>query len=50
MQHLFRRPPFMHHHKLKVAGMVQFNKITVMPNGMMNLPISYLTRVSKGAK
>lgn len=40
----------MHHHNLGVDRMVQFNKIMVMPNGMMNLPLTYVTRVSTGGK
>ena len=40
----------MHHHNLGVDCMVQFNKIMVMPNGMMNLPLTYLTRVKTGAR
>ena len=41
---------FMQHHNLRTDRMVQFNKITLMADGMMNLPLTYLTRISKGAK
>ncbi|MBV9241519.1 MAG: hypothetical protein JO314_05880 [Acidobacteria bacterium] len=41
---------FMHHHNIGAECMVQFNKITIMPNGTMNLPLNYITRVSTGAR
>ena len=30
--------------------MLQFNKISAMPDGMMVLPLAYITKVRSGAK
>lgn len=48
--YLIQAAAFAQHHNLRPECMLQFNKITVMPNGMMNLPLAYLTRVTRGAK
>jgi len=45
-----RAAAFMQHHNFMTPFMVLFNKITVMPDGMMHLPLAYVTRVSRGAR
>jgi hypothetical protein len=48
--YLIQAAAFTQHHKLRPECMLQFNKINIMPNGMINLPLAYLTRVSRGAR
>jgi hypothetical protein len=48
--YMIQAASFTQHHKLRPECMLQFNKISVMPNGMMHLPLAYLTRVSRGAR
>lgn len=48
--YLIHGAAFMHHHDLRAGRMVHFNKITVMPDGMMVLPLAYITKVRTGAK
>jgi hypothetical protein len=48
--YMIQAAAFTQHHKLRPECMLQFNKVTIMPDGMMHLPLAYLTRVSRGAR
>jgi len=45
-----RASAFLHHKKLIVEGTVQFNRISFDHQGMMMLPLHFVTRVGRGAR